>query len=234
MLARGGLAVVLDSSRGGLASTLLESKVRTIFGRRTKIMPNQLPRVAHDEPMMVGDHPALEILNTAARVDGELVDSLPSDRDVLLWLSRVGWPAENDLAHFRADALLKSARALRATIRVLIEKRKAGKRSDPRALNVFLAHARSHLELVSNRGESLDLKRQWERHTPEQILAPIAESAAHLLARGDFSLVRRCENGACVLWFYDRTRSHHRRWRSMATCGNRYKVAAFRKRQRST
>ena len=177
MLARGGLAVVLDSSRGGLASTLLESKVRTIFGRRTKIMPNQLPRVAHDEP----------ILNTVARVDGELVDSLPSDRDVLLWLSRVGWPAENDLAHLRADALLKSARALRATIRVLIEKRKAGKRSDPRALNVFLAHARSHLELVSNRGESLDLKRQWERHTPEQILAPIAESAAHLLARGDFS-----------------------------------------------
>jgi predicted RNA-binding Zn ribbon-like protein len=103
--------------------------------------------------MMVGDHPALEILNTAARVDGELVDSLASDRDVLLWLSRVGWPAENDLAHLRADALLKSARALRATIRVLIEKRKAGKRSDPRALNVFLAHARSHLELVSNRGE---------------------------------------------------------------------------------
>jgi hypothetical protein len=74
--------------------------------------------------MMVGDHPALEILNTAARVDGELVDSLPSDRDVLLWLSRVGWPAENDLAHLRADALLKSARALRATIRVFIEKRK--------------------------------------------------------------------------------------------------------------
>ena len=131
--AKHGLAVVLDSSRGGLASTLLESKVRTIFGRRTKIMPNQLPRVAHDEPMMVGDHPALEILNTVARVDGELVDSLPSDRDVLLWLSRVGGPAENDLAHLRADALLKSARALRATIRVLIEKRKAGKRSDPRA-----------------------------------------------------------------------------------------------------
>ena len=122
--AKHGLAVVLDSSRGGLASTLLESKVRTIFGRRTKIMPNQLPRVAHDEPMMVGDHPALVILNTVARVDGELVDSLPSDRDVLLWLSRVGWPPENDLAHLRADALLKSARALRATIRVLIEKRK--------------------------------------------------------------------------------------------------------------
>jgi predicted RNA-binding Zn ribbon-like protein len=53
-----------------------------------------------------------------------------------------------------------------------------------------------------------------------------------LLATGDFSLVRRCENAACVLWFYDRTRSHHRRWCSMARCGNRHKVAAFRKRRR--
>jgi predicted RNA-binding Zn ribbon-like protein len=182
--------------------------------------------------MMLGDHPALDILNTVARVDGKLVDSLQSDGDVLRWLTRVGWPVENDLPHLQADALLKSARALRATIRLLIEKRKAGTRSDPRALNAFLAEARSHLELASNREEALDLKRQWKRHTPEQILAPIAESAAHLLATGDFSLVRRCENGACVLWFYDRTRSHHRRWCSMATCGNRYKVAAFRKRQR--
>jgi len=195
-------------------------------------MPNQPSRFAHDEPMMVDDHPALDILNTVARVDGELVDSLQSDGDVLRWLTRVGWPVESDLRHLQADALLKCARALRATVRALIEKRKAGKRSDPRALNAFLAEARSHLELVSNRQETLDLKRQWERHTPEQILAPIAESAAHLLATGDFSLVRRCQNGACVLWFYDRTRSHHRRWCSMATCGNRFKVAAFRKRQR--
>jgi predicted RNA-binding Zn ribbon-like protein len=180
---------------------------------------------------MVGDHPALDILNTVARLGKELVDSLESDRDVLRWLSRVGWRTENDLAHLRPSSLLETARALRETIRTLMEKRKAGKRADPGALNAFLEEARSHLELVSNRDGSLRLERKWERRTPQQVLAPLAESAADLLATGDFRLIRRCEDEECVLWFYDRTRSHHRRWCSMATCGNRHKVATFRRRQ---
>jgi predicted RNA-binding Zn ribbon-like protein len=187
--------------------------------------------VADEEPGMLGDHPALDILNTVERVEGELVDSLQSDRDVLRWLTRVGWPVEDNLAHLRASSLLETARALRETIRTFIEQRKAGKRVDPGSLNAFLAEARSHLELVSNRDGSLHLKRRWERRTSGQVLVPLAESAAELLASGDFSLIRRCENDECVLWFYDRTRSHHRRWCNMATCGNRHKVAAFRERR---
>jgi len=58
-----------------------------------------------------------------------------------------------------------------------------------------------------------------------------AEAAAELLAEGDFELIRRCESESCVLWFYDRTKSHRRRWCSMASCGNRHKVAAFRSRR---
>nr|WP_254214234.1 CGNR zinc finger domain-containing protein [Burkholderia multivorans] len=33
-----------------------------------------------------------------------------------------------------------------------------------------------------------------------------------------------------MLWFLDRTKSHRRRWCSKALCGNRQKVAAFRRR----
>ena len=195
-------------------------------------MSNQIQRVAGAEPAMLSDHPALEILNTVSRVDGKLVDSLESDRDVFRWLVRVGWPIEHDLVNLRPSSLLETTRILRETIRTLIERRKASKRTDPGALNRFLAEARSHLELIPTRNGNIDLKRRWERQTPEQILAPLAESAADLLTTGDFSLVRRCDNDECVLWFYDRTKSHHRRWCSMATCGNRHKVAAFRKRQR--
>jgi predicted RNA-binding Zn ribbon-like protein len=35
------------------------------------------------------------------------------------------------------------------------------------------------------------------------------------------------------LWFSDQTKSHQRRWCSMEMCGNRHKVAAYRKRRRS-
>ena len=194
-------------------------------------MSGQMRPVEHDEPRMLGDHPALDILNTVERVEGELVDSLQTDRDVLRWLTRVGWPVQNDLAHLGKPSLLETARALRETIRTLIERRKAGKRVDPGTLNVFLGEARSHLELVSKRDGSLHLKRRWEQRTSSQVLVPVAECAAELFATGDLSLVRRCENEECVLWFYDRTRSHHRRWCNMATCGNRHKVAAFRERR---
>jgi predicted RNA-binding Zn ribbon-like protein len=64
------------------------------------------------------------------------------------------------------------------------------------------------------------------------LLVPVAEAMAELLETGDYQLVRRCENPNCTLLFYDRTKSHRRRWCSMAICGNRMKVAAFRARQR--
>jgi predicted RNA-binding Zn ribbon-like protein len=194
-------------------------------------MPKHGQRIEGAGPAMLSDHPALELLNTVSRVDGKLVDSLQSDGDVFRWLARLGWPIEQDLVNLRPSSLLETTRNLREAIRTLIEKRKAGKRTDPGVLNNFLAEVRSHLELVPIKSGRLDLKRHLERKTPEQILAPFAESAADLLASGNFKLIKQCENDDCVLWFYDRSKSHHRRWCSMATCGNRHKVAAFRQRQ---
>jgi predicted RNA-binding Zn ribbon-like protein len=194
-------------------------------------MPELMHSAEHDGILMVGDHPALDILNTVSRVNGELVDSLQSDGDVLRWFARAGWPMEEELASLRPLSLLRTARTLREAIRGAVERRKAGKRADVEGINAFLSEARSHLELVSDKDGSLHLERQWRRRTPEQVLAPLTEAAAELLATGDFNLVRRCEDAECVLWFYDRTKSHHRRWCSMAGCGNRNKVAAFRKRR---
>jgi predicted RNA-binding Zn ribbon-like protein len=53
-----------------------------------------------------------------------------------------------------------------------------------------------------------------------------------LLCYADPSLVKKCENAACVLFFYDTTKNHSRRWCSMRVCGNRMKVAAHYQRLR--
>jgi predicted RNA-binding Zn ribbon-like protein len=193
-------------------------------------MSNPEQSRAHVEPILVGDHPALDFLNTVSRINETVVDSLQSDEDVVQWLAHTAWPVEKS-AGLRPSALAHSARTLREAIRRLVEKRKAGKRADPAALNAFLAAAKSYAELTQKKDGNLQLKRKWKQRSAEEILAPVAEAAADLLANGDFSLVRRCENAECVLWFYDRTKSHHRRWCSMANCGNRHKVAAFRKRR---
>jgi len=196
-------------------------------------MPSQEQPLANNEFMLVADHPALDILNTVPKIDGVLVDFLQSDQDVLRWLDQADRPVEAGLAKLRPGSLLQAARTLRETIRTVVARRKTGKKVDPAGLNAFLAEARSYLELETKKDGSLQLNRQWKQRSAEEVLAPLAESAADLLVNGDFSLVRRCESEECVLWFYDRTKSHHRRWCSMATCGNRHKVAEYRKRQQA-
>jgi predicted RNA-binding Zn ribbon-like protein len=61
-------------------------------------------------------------------------------------------------------------------------------------------------------------------------LAAIARSAAELIVEGPNAPVRLCANPACRLFFYDDSRTHRRRWCSMAVCGNRHKVASFLRR----
>jgi predicted RNA-binding Zn ribbon-like protein len=167
------------------------------------------------------------------RVNGELVDFLQRDEDVLHWLKRAGLPVARIGPDTTPTSLLGAARRLRENIRSLVEKRKAGERGDPSALNGFLAEAQSHPRLVWNKARVVTIDRVRRQDTPAGILAPVAEAAADLLAAGDFSLVKRCEDATCVLWFSDQTKSHHRRWCSPVLCGNRHKVAAYRKRRRA-
>lgn len=68
---------------------------------------------------------------------------------------------------------------------------------------------------------------------PRQLLAPVAESAADLLCYGNPAYLKKCESDECVLYFYDTTKNHTRRWCSMAGCGNRAKAAAFYERKKS-
>ncbi len=183
--------------------------------------------------LTLADHPALDLLNTVPMVDGALVDLFQTDADVVLWLKTQGWQVDEASAKWKPGTLLEAARELREVIRGLVAKREAGKQIDPDKLNRYLTEARSYLELKAKKDGSFQLIRKWKQRSPEEILAPLAESAADLLTHGDFSLVRRCESDQCVLWFYDQTKSHHRRWCSMATCGNRHKVAEYRKRRQA-
>jgi predicted RNA-binding Zn ribbon-like protein len=177
----------------------------------------------------LSDHPVLEFLNTKPVGEGRLREQLQSDVDVLSTLNRLGW-----IINFEGTGLLAPAIELREEIRRLVTCRKEGNPLNPATLNQFLSEGASHVKLLKSKDGSLTVDRAWESGTPRQVLAPLAEAAAGLLANGDFSLIRRCESEQCVLWFYDRTKSHHRRWCSMTSCGNRHKVAAFRQRQQQS
>jgi predicted RNA-binding Zn ribbon-like protein len=179
----------------------------------------------------IADHVVLDLLNTVVMVDGRLVDTLEGDEDVLEWLRRAGFSETIGRSHaFAAGTIVGAARELREIIREAVVRRKSGMQIGLRSLNGVLAKTPSYLCLGAQQGE-ISLQRVWKGETANRLFGPLAEAAAELLVSGDFSLVRKCESDSCVLWFYDRTKSHHRRWCSVSTCGNRAKVAAFRRRQ---
>ena len=188
--------------------------------------------LARPAPLFLAGHPALDFLNTRMRRNGQLIDVLQRDQDVLRWLRKAGFPVvAGGASHFEHGALLNCARNLRENIRLLIEKRKAGQRGDAALLNGFLAGVESHLQLVWSKPRQLRIETVRRQDSPVAILGPVAESAANLLATADFRFVKRCEDETCVLWFTDRTKSHRRRWCSTMLCGNRHKVAAYRRRR---
>lgn len=181
---------------------------------------------------MLGDHLAMDLLNTEARNDGAAVEFWNSGDDVLAWLRRHGIvPAAGAGTADRA-ALLAQALALRKLARRLIVQRKEekGEAGDLDGLNAYLHAHLSAPQLVRGGDGALALIRTARGEPVAALLGPVAEAVAQLLAEGDFALVRQCEHPDCILWFYDRTKAHKRRWCSMALCGNRYKAAQFRKR----
>lgn len=184
------------------------------------------------EAPLLADHVALDLLNTEAGTGASYLDYWSSGDAVSAWLTRCGIDPGAVTSATAKQALLRDAVALRAAARALIDARKRGERADPTVLNSFLA-ARQTTPVLEWRNATPTLVRRGPAPSPAQALGEVAEAVAELLADGQFELVRQCEHPDCVLWFYDRTKSHRRRWCSMALCGNRHKAAEFRKRTRA-
>lgn len=63
------------------------------------------------------------------------------------------------------------------------------------------------------------------------LLSLLARDAVELFAGPQSGLVKQCHSEACTIFFIDTSRAGDRRWCSMAACGNRAKVAEFRRRK---
>lgn len=183
-----------------------------------------------DAPV-VGDHLALDLLNTRALTPGgDPVDYWTTGEDVIRWLDRNRLPTRAGPTAIPPATLFAEAKALRSLAeRLIIGRREGDETTGAIELNRYLhAHPSTpHLELDQGR---LVLARRACGEGAAALLGPVAEAVAGLLAEDDFTRVKQCEHPECILWFYDRTKARRRRWCSMALCGNRQKAARFRKR----
>jgi predicted RNA-binding Zn ribbon-like protein len=87
-------------------------------------------------------------------------------------------------------------------------------------LNAVLGHGRLRLSI----GPPLNPAQTLEVDDPAWRPAVMAAANLLELLAETPDRVRRCQNPACVLWFFDTTRNRTRRWCSMAACGNRAKA----------
>lgn len=197
------------------------------------VLSKNLDKDLQGAPSTLGDHLALDLLNTQVRSGDVLVEHFNTAEDILRWLARNGIEllAGNDTVD--EQVLVAQMHALRAVARNAITQRKRGETIDVGELNAFLDAHLTSSKLLSNEGQ-YSLVQVPRGGVIASLLGPVAQVVAELLVDDNFDLVRQCEHPECVLWFYDRTKAHKRRWCSMAICGNRYKAAQFRKRNNET
>src|SRR5262245_32604431 len=190
----------------------------------------------------VGEHLALDFLNTTATPRGVRIEWLGDGKDLVDWLEQAGAIEVGAAARIREsgsgplDEVARQARQFREWLRGFVTAR-PGKplRTTAAALaplNELLAGDNSfqRIEAAEN-GRRLLLRRVYRWESPGELFQPIAEAAADLICHQDFRLIRACAGSACTLLFLDRTKAHARRWCSMAVCGNRAKAAAHRARR---
>lgn len=99
----------------------------------------------------------------------------------------------------------------------------APKATDLDTLNSALSLALAHVRIVtSEQGFAWDWPR--DEDALDQMLWPVARSAADLLTSTERSKVRECANKTCGWLFVDTSKNHSRLWCSMSDCGNRAKA----------
>ena len=150
-----------------------------------------------------GEPLPLDLVNTEWFEGGGRRDLFDAPGGVASWLAEHGYAAAS------ADALREARAALRRHL----------EHADPAPLNAVLARGtRTPVIGADGPGEIVDVDPEWR---------PAWDAAVdylRLLAEHP-DRVRGCANPACVLWFYDCSRSGGRRWCCMEICGNRAKAS---------
>ncbi|WP_447043002.1 CGNR zinc finger domain-containing protein [Vreelandella sp. H-I2] len=183
-------------------------------------------------PPFIASNLAIDFINTQFGVGDERQECLDDDSSVITWLQQAGV-----LSEYRGSpppGIARLARQLRANMRELLISAQQGRPADPTVVNHVLERGYPIEKIEWQPTESAFQKKTVKRNMEsESLLQPVAWTLVQLLTEEDLQLVKECEALDCVLLFHDQTKSHRRRWCSMAACGNRMKAAAHRARKKT-
>ena len=188
--------------------------------------------------LFVGNQLALDFLNTTLTLDEGPKELLADVASLERWLVAAGVldcahrPAWRNSAEARQ--FLKKLLEFREKLRAEIIRQESGSSIS----EAFVGELNRLLEkypcrmAVRRSAKDLSLGLMFQPRVPEDAWAPIVAAAADLLSGVPKDRVRKCESPTCTVQFYDTSKKGARRWCSMNLCGNKVKVAAYRRRNR--
>ena len=190
--------------------------------------------------LFLGNQLTLDLLNTRPIPEGAPLELLSDFSALLQWFQAAKLLSPLRAADLqkrwgksaRAQETLQAIRELRESLRREILRWERGDAIRPvvvRELNLLMQRHPMRRKLMVRAG-GLESVMWFEARQPEDLLAPLAYSAATLFANVDRGRVRKCAH--CVGHFLDTSKKGTRRWCSMKLCGNRFKVAAYAARKR--
>ena len=195
---------------------------------------------------LVGGALCLDFVNTgSARREGPFRERLHTYADLVTWSERVGLLTPSEASEMknraltdpaRAKTVLEKARALREAIYRVFSARVSGETAefpDVDLIGRTYADASARRILVdTEQGFQLS----WPRpaRALEQLLWPVAVSAAELLVSEERVRVKECATDNCNWLFLDASKNRSRRWCEMKECGNREKARRHYAKHRKT
>ena len=190
--------------------------------------------------LFLANDPCLDFVNTEVMLDGVRTDLLQNFSDFAEWVEKAEIAGAGHARRLTTEwgdtretkGAFQAARELRSVLRASVENVTNSRRVPEFLAGVLSRHLRNPrmvTDVIAVKGR-LQTQSRWLLEKPADLVVPVAHQAANFFSSADYSAIRKCENPDCILFFYDISKNHTRRWCSMGLCGNRAKVAAFRER----
>jgi predicted RNA-binding Zn ribbon-like protein len=190
--------------------------------------------------LVVGNQPALDLLNTRLVADGQQQEMLTDTSALVRWLVLSGlapiseikdelkvWSGKPDGRRFLRELLI-----FRESLREAVLRLEDGKQPSP----AFLADLNKRLfahplrRAIAAKSGKMQSRQIGGTSLADTLWAALLHETEKLFTDTEPGRVRKCES--CIVQFLDVSKKNARRWCSMRLCGNRIKVAAYQDRQR--
>ena len=199
------------------------------------------PKEWIDGFLFVGNHLALDFLNTRLVLPEGPKELLPDIDALIRWLVASGLLTSHKGKALvrkwrdtpRAAVFLEELVTFRERLRAVVVRQEAGYSVSDAFISELNSVLKQHPSVIElqRQGQKLEREAVVEPEEPDDIWAPVAIAVAELLSDVPLVRVRKCE--ACIVQFLDTSKKGSRRWCSMSICGNKIKVAAYQQRKRA-